>query len=73
MPSDILYLILRVLDYIVTISCGSILYCGNFNLYCDVCVFWRTCIYCVLYCLYCVSLYSFIYVYLFLFVLSVLV
>jgi len=33
----------------------------------------RTCIYCVLYCLYCVFSYCFVYVYLFLFVLSVLV
>ena len=62
-----------------------ILCCGCFNLYCDVwvcvCVGFVicgcfgnicTCIYCVLYCLCCV-LYCFVYVYLFLLVLSVLV
>ena len=50
---------------IVTISLGCILYCGCFVNIC-------TCVYCVLYCLYCVF-YRFVYVYLFLFVLSVLV
>jgi hypothetical protein len=63
MRSDILHLILRVLDYTVTISCGCILYFGCFNLFCNawvcVCVGFVmcgcfgnmcTCIYCVLYC-----------------------
>ena len=36
MHYDILYLILRVLDNIVTISCGCILYCGCCNLFCNV-------------------------------------
>jgi hypothetical protein len=40
---------LRVLDYIVTISFGCILDCGCFNLFCNMC----TCICCVLYCLCC--------------------
>ena len=70
--------LLRVLDCIVTILFGCILYRGCFSLSCNVwvcvCVgfvmrgcFGNMCtgIYCVLYCLYCV--------YLFLFVLSVLV
>ena len=61
------------------------MYCGCFNLFCNVwvcvcvgfvmcgyCGNLRACIYCILYCLYCV-LYCFVYVYLFLFVLSVLV
>jgi len=30
----------RVLGYIVTISFGCILYCGCFNLFCNVWVFW---------------------------------
>ena len=59
--------ILRVPDCIVTISLGCILYCGCFNLFCNVwvcvcvcCVMCGcfgnmcTCIYCVLYSLYCV-------------------
>jgi len=84
--------ILRVLDYIVTILFGCVLYCDCFNLFSNVCVcvfcnVWvcvgvgfvmcgsfgnmYICIYCVLYCSYCVF-YCFVYVYLFLFVLSVL-
>ena len=43
--------------------CMGFVMCGCFGNMC-------TCIYCVLYCLYCV-LYCFVYVYLFLFVLSV--
>ena len=33
-------LIVWVLDYIVTISFGYILYCGCFNMFCNVWVFW---------------------------------
>jgi len=60
-------LILRVLDYIVTISFVCVLYCDCFNLFCNVwvcvCVGFVmcgcfgnmcTCVYCVLCCLYCV-------------------
>jgi len=39
-PCILGYLILRVLDYIVTISVGCIFYCGCFNLFCNVWVFW---------------------------------
>jgi hypothetical protein len=62
------------------------LYCVCFNLFCNVCVCvcvdfvmcgcfgnMHTCIACVLYCSYCVFLHFFVYVRLFLFVLSVLV
>jgi hypothetical protein len=63
------YLILRVFECIVTIPFGCILYCGCFNLFCNVCVCVFGCfVLFVLCCLYC-----FVYVYLFLFVLSVLV
>jgi hypothetical protein len=67
--------ILRVLDCIVTISVGCILYCGCFNLFCNVwvcvCVglvicgcFDNMCTYCVFYCLYCVSrIVMFMYIY----------
>jgi hypothetical protein len=82
-------LILRVLDYISTISFGYILYCGCFNLFVK-CVYVCVCVYvwvlqyvsvlviCVLvftaFCIVCtVFLCCFVYVYLFLFVLSVLV
>ena len=47
---SVIDLILRVLDYIVTISFGYILYCGCFKLFCNVwvcvcvgfvmCAFW---------------------------------
>jgi hypothetical protein len=58
-------LILRVLDYIVTISFGYILYCVRFNLYCgcfnlfcsvwvfgNIYIYIYTSIYCIVYCLY---------------------
>ena len=71
----------EVLDYTVAISCGCILYCGCFNLFCNgwVCVgvdfvmcgyfgSMCTCIYCVLYCLYCVfRIVSFMFIYSYLF------
>jgi hypothetical protein len=70
---------IRVLDYIVTTSSGYTVCCGCFNLFCNVwvCVCVGVLVICVLvftvlYCLYCV-LYYFVYVYLFLFVLSALV
>ena len=39
-PRTLGCLILRVLNYIVTISFGYKLYCGCFNLFCNVWVFW---------------------------------
>ena len=77
---------IRVLDYIVTISFAYILYCGCFNLFCNVwvCVSVGVCmcgcfgnmctsIYCVFLFFVLCFLYCLAYVYLFLFVLSVLV
>ena len=61
--------------YIVTISFGFILYCGCFNLFCNVWVY--VCVgvlvICVLCCVVCTVFLFFVYVYLFLFILSVLV
>jgi hypothetical protein len=67
--AGIVFRIIRLLDCVVTISFGYILYCGCFNLFCNVlvcvCVGFVvcgcfgsmcSCIYCVLYCLYCVFL-----------------
>ena len=77
---------IRVLDYIVTISFAYILYCGCFNLFCNVwvCVSVGVCMcgcfgnmctssYCVFLFFVLCFLYCLAYVYLFLFVLSVLV
>ena len=80
------WIILRALDYIVTISFDCTLYCGCFKLFCNVCIcmcvgfvmheyFGNMCT-CISYSwfrLYYVFLCCFVYVYLFLFVLSVLV
>ena len=79
--AGIVFRIIRVLDYIVTISFGYTLHCVCFNLFCNVwvcvCVgfvmcgcfgIMYTCIYCVLHCLYrgfCIVSIMYIYSYLF--------
>ena len=68
-------LILRVLDYIVTISFGNIVYCGCFNLFCNVWVY--VCVGVLVICvltftvfriactIFCIVLFMYIYSYLF--------